>query len=193
MAPIWLVRHAATPWTGVRWCGRSDPELTPAGMADATRLGETLSAALPAGAVVVSSPATRAIATARAIASARMATGTPVVVDPDLSEIDFGEVDGLTFVALEEHYPILARRLLAGETAIDWPGGESADQVRRRAARAWATLVATPSPTVVVTHGGLIATILRQLVGVDETTVIHPAPATALRLDAIAGSWRVAA
>ena len=70
MPEIILVRHAATAWSGIRYCGRSDPPLSEAGHAQAARLASTLGQALPTDARIISSPSLRARATAEAIAAA---------------------------------------------------------------------------------------------------------------------------
>jgi broad specificity phosphatase PhoE len=190
MGGIWLVRHAPTSWTGKQWCGRSDPPLTADGEADAVRLGARLRSYLEPGDIMVSSPARRALATATSLVGR---AARPIVIEAALAEIDFGEADGLTFEEIESRYPAVARRLAAGQTNIDWPAGEAAADVRARAARAWEKLVAmTPRRTVVaVTHGGLTAVILREVLGEDDQTATFREPATAINLEQAHGSWRV--
>jgi broad specificity phosphatase PhoE len=185
MTDIWLVRHAATSWTGTRWSGRSDPPLTPSGEADAASLAALLAPILAPRTVILSSPARRALATARAIADAFEIPENPgVIADADLQEVDFGRVDGLTFDEVEARYPRLARRLAGGETDIDWPGGETSVDVRARTQRAWATLAAAAerSTVVAVTHGGLISRVLRDLLGSSGAPAPHLAPASAIRV-----------
>ena len=190
MAAIWLVRHAATAWTGGRWCGRSDPPLTPAGVAEAVGLGASLKLLLGPHAAFRSSPALRALATAHALAP-----GLPVVLDSDLHEVDFGEVDGLTFDELEGRYPHLANRIAGGDLTIDWPGGETASEVRWRATRAWNTLrsASADSTVVAVTHGGLIRAILAEVVAGRHRAADLLEPATAIRLDWDGETCRVGA
>jgi broad specificity phosphatase PhoE len=188
MASIWLVRHAPTAWTGSRWCGRSDPPLTPAGRADAVGLGLCLRPLVGPHAVYLSSPALRAMATAEVLAC-----GMPIAVDGELGEVDFGEVEGMTFDELVRTHPRLAHRIAAGETRIDWPGGESASQVRARAERVWRRLatVASRSTVVAVTHGGLIRAILGESLAERAPGVTHLRPATAIRLDQTDAAWRI--
>ena len=191
---IWLVRHASTSWTGTRWCGRSDPPLTPGGETEAAWLGRLLHAVVPGDVAMVSSPARRARSTARSIAAGLGSFGGPTVAtDDDLQEVDFGLVDGLTFEDIEARWPKLAASLANGETSIDWPVGETADEVRERATRAWTRLAATTSLSTVlaVTHGGLIAVILRDVLGEPDPGSIHISPATAIRARRIDGFWIV--
>ena len=179
--PVWLVRHASTEWTGRRWCGRSDPPLTPDGVAAANVLAAELAAVVPGGAIVVASPLRRSLATADVIAGA---VGARVRVDPDLVEVDFGAVDGLTWDELEHAHPALAAAVLAG-IEPDWPDGEEAAQVLARAATAAERIraLARSGAVVVVSHGGLLAALARSM----RTTVPEGGfePASAIRIDAV--------
>ena len=152
MVEIILVRHAATSWSGVRYCGISDPPLSPTGLADARRLGAWLSRELPADVRVVSSPSRRAIETASAIVDAGRLPG--VELDPRWSEADVGIAEGRTFDELRAIAPGIAARLATGDVEIDWPGGESHASLAARIADAWADAVAMGRPAVVVTHAG---------------------------------------
>jgi broad specificity phosphatase PhoE len=193
MGAIWLIRHGSTDWTGVRWCGRSDPMLTAAGAAQAVALGSRLSKLIGSDATILSSPARRALATASEIASTIAPAGPPPTIEQDLLEIDFGVVDGLTFDEIEALDPALASRIAAGDVGIDWPGGERAADVRARASHAWPRLAvaAAGSVVVAVSHGGLIAAILRDLLVEREARTLHLRPANAVRLDEVGGGWRI--
>lgn len=103
---------------------------------------------------IVTSPSRRTRATAAAIAS-RLPDAT-VEVDERWLETDVGSAEGLTFDEVSERFPALAEELLAGEVDIDWPDGEAALELGRRIAAAWAAVVATHRPTVVVSHAGSI-------------------------------------
>jgi probable phosphoglycerate mutase len=154
---IWLVRHGETAWTGDRYCGRSDPPLSPEGR----RRAETLARSLErdtAGAWVWSSPARRARDTAALL-------GRPVRADERLREIDFGALEGLTFGQLEAAYPALARSILSGETRFDPPGGERYADFEARTGAVWADLRAAGADVVVVSHGGTLRALARHAVG----------------------------
>jgi broad specificity phosphatase PhoE len=159
---VLLVRHAATAWSGIRYSGRSDPWLSPAGRAQALELGDAVATRVRAGAevAIVSSPARRARQTARAIE--RALRGRPDVqlqphlrFDPRWAEVDVGAVDGLTFQRIERRWPELAASLAEGDPAIDWPGGERAATLEARVRAAWADVWKESASTViVVTHAG---------------------------------------
>jgi len=152
MVEIILVRHAATSWSGVRYCGISDPPLSPTGLAYARRLAVSLSRDLPADVRVVSSPSRRAVATATAIVEAAHLPG--VELDARWREADVGIAEGRTFDELSAIAPDVAAALARGDLEIDWPGGETHSSLAARVADAWADLVAVGRPAVVVTHAG---------------------------------------
>jgi broad specificity phosphatase PhoE len=152
MVEIILVRHAATSWSGVRYCGISDPPLSPTGLADARRLAVSLSRDLPADVRVVSSPSRRAVATATSIVEAAHLPG--VELDARWREADVGIAEGRTFDELSAIAPDVAAALARGDLEIDWPGGETHSSLAARVADAWADLVAVGRPAVVVTHAG---------------------------------------
>lgn len=163
--PVWLVRHAATTWTGRRWCGRADPALSTAGRAAADALAHRLASELarePARAVtLLVSPARRARQTASPIAGA---TGAPAEVDPDLLEVDVGDAEGLTWVELEARHPDIAAQVAVG-LVPDWPGGESREALGLRVRRAAARIgsAAATGPVVVVSHGALLHVLVAEL------------------------------
>jgi broad specificity phosphatase PhoE len=149
---IVLVRHAATAWSGLRYCGLSDPPLSEGGVADAARLATCLGSTLDADWLVVSSPSRRAVATAEAIASA--VGGVRVDVDDRWREADLGMAEGRTFDELAADHPDLAAALAGGDLAIDWPDGETHLSLALRVAAAWDAILQRGRSAVVVTHAG---------------------------------------
>jgi ribonuclease H / adenosylcobalamin/alpha-ribazole phosphatase len=189
---IWLVRHAPTEWTGTRWTGaRTDPPLSDAGREAATSLAAALAGSLAAGTQVLSSPSRRAIETARPIAAG---LGAGIEIDDDLRETDIGELDGLTFDETRTRYPELARKLLAADPEVDWPGGELAADLRVRVSAAWERLAARAGdrPLIAVTHGGVISELIRVVLG-DEIANAERwlDPGTAVALRGRNGDWRL--
>ena len=152
MAEIVLVRHAATSWSGVRYCGISDPPLSRTGLADARRLAASLASGLQPDVRVVSSPSRRAVATASAIVDA--ARLPAVELDARWREADVGIAEGRTFDELASVAPDVAAALARGDLEIDWPGGEPHASLAARVADAWSDLVAVGRPAIVVTHAG---------------------------------------
>jgi probable phosphoglycerate mutase len=189
----WLVRHGSTDWTGLRWCGRSDLPLSPAGRLETGVLAAELSPRLPAHAVIHTSWARRARETANALQLARAKVGGPqapdIVLDKDLIEIDFGAVDGLTWPEIEETRPTLAARILA-RGPIDWPGGETAMSVVERIRRQAAVLERSEVPLVLVSHAAVLGALLAELAGAERGD--RPlAPGRFMELRRDVGHWRV--
>lgn len=152
MVEIILVRHAPTDWSGIRYCGRSDPPLSKGGVAAAERLAADLAPSIGNDWLVISSPSVRALATAEAIAMA--AAIARVEIDHRWREADVGIAEGRTFDELATVAPDVATALAAGTLAIDWPEGERSRSLGRRVGAAWDALVQRGRSAVVVTHAG---------------------------------------
>jgi broad specificity phosphatase PhoE len=103
-------------------------------------------------AAVYTSPLERASVTAEAVAARHGLA--PLVLD-DLREIELGEVDGLQF----DEYPAeLQEALLNAPGAVQFPGGESYEQLRRRVVGALGRIAAQHGgeTVVAVSHAGAI-------------------------------------
>jgi probable phosphoglycerate mutase len=141
-AQVWLIRHGETEWSRAgRHTGRTDLPLLPDGEQQARALADLLSGLGPA--LVLSSPMQRAMRTAE------LAGLTVDAVDPDLSEWDYGDYEGLTSAEIRKKVP-------------DWNiwthgvvGGERIEQVGARADRVIARVLAhiDEGPVVLVAHG----------------------------------------
>lgn len=153
MSRLFLVRHGLTRWSGVRYCGRTDLDLSSAGRRRAIYLAHSIAKQRPERPIVHTSPARRARATAEPIAASLRA---PLTVDDRLQEVDFGHAEGLTFAQLQRLWPDLARRLGAGEAHVDWPNGERDTDLLARVRDAWRNIqaVADERDVIVVSHGG---------------------------------------
>lgn len=174
-----LVRHGATAWTGRRYAGRRDPWLSPEGRAQVTDLAVDLARAVSGPLRIVSSPLRRTRQTALAIATT---TGSArPTLDARWMEADFGIAEGRTFAEIERLAPDVAARIAAGEVAIDWPRGESAqalaDRVEAALADVRAVTEATGSILVVVAHAGPIrvATALAEAQDPGRVPLLAPA------------------
>ena len=178
MAEVVLVRHAATAWSGRRYCGRSDPPLDRAGIASAARAADELRPRLRPGIRIVASPRRRAIQTATEIA--RVIDARSVEIDERWAETDFGIAEGLTFDELTRVAPEIAARLSAGDVEIDWPGGEAAATLVARVEAAWRDSASHPAGSLVVTHGGPIRVAIALVTDRRAGDVVVPSPAGSL-------------
>ncbi len=155
-----LLRHGQTAMSAQRqYSGRSNPELSELGVKQAAAAAEKLAARGGIDAIV-SSPLTRCVQTAEAVAQ-RM--GMEVRIIDDLIEADFGLWDGKTFAQAQETDPELHEKWLA-DSSVAPPGGESLQQVSRRVKKARELLQQDygTANVLVVSHVTPIKAILRQ-------------------------------
>jgi broad specificity phosphatase PhoE len=137
-----LARHGETEWSrDGRHTGSTDVPLTERGEAQARAVGAALRGR--SFALVVSSPLQRALE------KARLAGFSPEV-RPELAEWDYGEYEGRTTPEIREKVP-------------DWtiwrcgaPGGESPEQVGKRADRVLVELGEVEGDVLVFAHGHLL-------------------------------------
>ena len=159
-----LVRHGRTALTGSRYCGRTDPELSAAGHAEARLLTDRLPARAPTIDVVISSPLRRALDTAAAVAARYQLS---VQVEPAVREIDFGRFEGSSFEEAAAAWPAEHAAWLSGDMHASPPDGESLAAVADRVRHACTRIVTNhPGRTVlVVSHTTPIATLLCEVLG----------------------------
>lgn len=152
-ARVLLVRHGQSTWNAEgRWQGRADPPLSEAG----ERQARAAAAALDAVVAVWSSDLARARRTAELLAP----VGVAVHLDARLRERHVGSWTGLTRAEIEARQP---GWLDDGRRPAGWEDDEA---VRTRAWSALRSVVATVRPgdaAVVVSHGGLIRSVVAPL------------------------------
>jgi broad specificity phosphatase PhoE len=151
------VRHGATEWSvSGRHTGRTDLPLLPQGEDEARRIAPLL-AGRPFAAVLVS-PLQRA---RRTCELAGFADHPGLVVDGDLAEWDYGELEGLTTPEIRERWP--------GWTIWDGPvpGGETAAQVAARADRVVARMREADGDVLAFSHGHLLRVLAARWCGAD--------------------------
>jgi broad specificity phosphatase PhoE len=158
-----LARHGETDWNRERrWQGHADPPLNERGRSQAHALareleGETIEA-------VYTSDLARARETAEIVAER---LGVAVVAIPELRELNFGALEGLTATEVEERFPgALEAYRDRGEAP---PDGESPAELAERTLAAVRRIAAEhPAGTVlVVAHGGSIRTLAAASAALD--------------------------
>ena len=158
-----LIRHGETDLAG-RFCGHSDPPLNRAGWLQVQRAIDLLADTAPE--VIFTSDLQRARQTAQLIAER---FGLSLNLRPDLSEISFGEWEGLSWDEVEERYPRQAKLWLEQYPSGATPSGEPFELFRLRVRKEVEFLLeqAENRPVVAVTHGGFICTALTEIYGVS--------------------------
>jgi broad specificity phosphatase PhoE len=159
---LYLVRHGQTAGNVNRlFIGATDIPLDETGVRQAIELGQRFSnIKLDA---IVTSPLQRARRTAEAIGNV---TGhTPIVV-PGLSEMDFGDAEGLSFQQVVEQFPELRDDLTSiGNLDLTFPGGESRRGFAERILATFLGIIERyeGQRVAAVAHGGVIGTLYAQL------------------------------
>ena len=159
-ARLLLVRHGEVEaWARGRIYGRLDPSLSDEGSAQAGAAARLLAG--EHAVALYASPSRRALQTAGVIAEA---TALATSVDPRLREIEFGELEGLTFAEAEARDPATWRAWMERPGQVRFPGGECWDDVRARASEAAEAIAAAhPEATaIVVAHGGIVRALLAE-------------------------------
>ncbi len=144
-----LARHPEVEANVERlYIGRGDSPFTERGERQKAALAAAIAAWRPDA--VRSSP----IGRARTVAEAVAARGVPLAVDEDLTEIDFGHAEGLTYE--EAHRHGIPMDFLGGPAdARPFGGGETWGEFGVRLGRAASAILAGPGRVAVVTHGGV--------------------------------------
>ena len=150
---VWLVRHGETEWSRLgRLTGRTDVPLTDVGRTQAVAVGRRLSD--HAFALVLSSPLSRALETARRAGFAEVVETTD-----DLLEWDYGAYEGRTTPEIRRDRP-------------DWTiwrdgpkDGERADDVAARTDRVIARARAATGDVLLFAHGHVLRVLAARWLG----------------------------
>ncbi len=156
MPKLYLVRHGKPEQSGLL-LGRHDPGLSEEGRRQACQALRGFN-----GAVIYCSPLRRAQETAEWLPA-----GIPRRILDSLAEIDFGEWNGLSWEQIEQRYPALSTHKQRHWFGVAPPGGESWQQVLRRAAAALDQIRSGEFPAIVVAHLGIGSALANLLAGVD--------------------------
>jgi probable phosphoglycerate mutase len=156
---IWLVRHGETDWARLgRHTGRTDVPLTDRGREQARALGRRL-AGHPFG-LVLTSPLSRSAETARIAGQHEVA-----IADPDLMEWDYGVHEGRTTAEIRGDFPNWT--IWRGP----WPGGETVDDIGRRADRVIVRIHDGPAgDALVFAHGHLLRVMAARWIGLPPAS-----------------------
>ena len=172
-----VVRHGETEANRLgRYLGRSDPDLTERGVAQASALAEML----PRPDFVVSSPLRRARQTAEIFAAS-------VEIDARWIELDYGELDQLPV----GHVPAELDTGWRADPDLAPPGGEPLSALWSRVHAACDELVARAetSVVIVVTHVGPVKAAIGWALGVPATVAerLFVEDAGVSRIDVVGG------
>jgi len=165
---LYLVRHGESEANAAgRYAGQTDSPLTERGREQARAVAEALRDVHLDR--VISSDLSRARDTAEEIAREH---GLAVEVLAELREIDVGEAAGRTIEDTRQRFDWGPGRF------VQWPDGESLEQVRDRVVPATQRIVAQSSGKTVciVGHGGVARVLVSHFLGLLPTLYQHHAP-----------------
>jgi len=166
LSRLLLVRHGVTEHnSNRRFAGYSDVELNAAGYKQVEMLRERL--ANEKIAAVYCSDLKRAIVTAEVVSSGHE---VDIVTCPELREINYGDIEGLTFEEIGRHYPELAESITNFSLKLSFPGGESFKEFIERSIKFLERLKkhAEEQTILVVSHGGVLKVLVCDLLGIDQ-------------------------
>ena len=165
MKRLLLVRHGEIERNcPARYWGSTDVALNQTGLRQAEQLRVRL-VEEPID-CVYSSDLKRALDTAEVIASIHH---REIVTCPELREIDFGRIEGLTFDQVSQSHPDIVRLWMERSTKLRYPGGESIDEVERRVIRFRERLESNgrEETVLVVAHSGVLRILAGQILEMD--------------------------
>ncbi|HID53337.1 MAG TPA: histidine phosphatase family protein [Anaerolineae bacterium] len=160
-----FIRHGLTDWNAEkRWQGHADIPLNETGHAQANALARRL-ADWPIERII-SSDLQRCAQTAQAIVTHH--PHIELAYDPIWRERDVGDFSGLTFREIREQFPEIWANSRRG--MLNPPSGEPYEALRQRALTAYEQALAahTGQTIAIITHGGILHTLIAQLIHIRE-------------------------
>lgn len=191
MVRIILIRHGETTWNVEgRYQGQVDTPLSPRGLAQGQAAAEALRA-VPIDAAVAS-PLSRAQDTCRFAAGLH---GLSVETDERLTEISHGAWEGRYAADIEAQYPEEFHLWHTHPERVQMPGGESLEDVRRRARAAFDDIAAQyeGNTVLVCAHDAVNKAVLCDLLGLgmDRFWQIKQDNACINVVECTDGVWRL--
>ncbi len=179
---VLFLRHGQTEWNALqKYQGHMDIVLNDKGRGQAERLACYLRDHEKIEAIYCSD-LIRSRETAEIIGRVLQ---LPVQIDKRLKEIGFGSWEGMTYEEVSRAFPEEYEKWFNNNLTIKVPGGESIDELLARSLSALGDFAKRHTGTVlVVSHGGLIKTVLNHLLGSERwDTYLHPASISSLEWD----------
>ena len=191
MTRIILVRHGQTPWNKDKiFRGSRDIPLNDTGREEARLAGEWLKGETIHAAYC--SPLSRARDTGEAIAKHH---GLQVADLPELTDLKYGEWEGLPLTEVKVKYADLYRRWETAPHTVRFPNGETLDEVKARALAAVAAVVQRhPEQTVLLAaHRAVNKVLIAALIGLDNSNFWRIGQdTTAINcFNAVNGTWHI--
>jgi alpha-ribazole phosphatase len=165
LSRLLLVRHGNTKLNNAkRFWGKTDVELSNQGIRQAEKLRDRL--ATEKINAIYASTLSRARVTAEIIAAKHH---LEITTRTELSEINFGWLEGLTFEEIGKLHPEMTAVLSKWSMRPKFPGGESLDELDKRVQMFLKQLKNhKPKDTIlIVAHAGTLRLMICNLLGID--------------------------
>ena len=182
---IYLVRHGQTDWhLEGKIQGSTDISLNEVGRQQAACLVKGMENRPVVQ--IFSSPLKRAVETAAAIGKDQ---NVDVEILGELTEVAFGDWEGMTWAAIKEQYPKEYERWCINPVDVAPPGGELQADIRRRCRKAVDGILAQAhGDLAIVAHGAILAYLVEYLMRdnpLDEEIIVKNASITTVEYQAI--------
>ena len=165
MSKLLLVRHGETELNSAeRYWGKTDVPLSVIGLRQALQLRDALTAEKIDA--VYSSSLSRARVTAEIIVAG---CGLEIITCADLDEVNFGELEGLTFAEVSQLYPEVAKAWIERSRGLKYPGGDSRVEFNNRVSQFLSRLEkhAAQETLLIVAHSGSLRVLMCYLLGLE--------------------------
>lgn len=164
MTTLLLVRHGETELkSSLRYWGHTDVKLGALGMEQVEKLRDLL--ATKKIDIIFSSNLKRASKTAEIIASRHNAE---IIICAELREVNFGDIEGLTFNEVAQRYPEVVKSWVDGNLELKYPGGESLRKFAERVTSFTRRLknVAPEQTALIAAHSGTLRLLICHLMDI---------------------------
>jgi broad specificity phosphatase PhoE len=162
---IYLVRHAELEGAASIFRGQLDLTLNSKGLAQAEKLGQTLSQIKIES--IYTSPLKRASETALAIQ--RFNQSEPkLIVEPAFNNINLGHWQGERKDEIKRKFPDEWQLWLYDTRALKIPDGETITQIEQRAIGRFKQLVADNRDFAIVSHRTILKVLLAYILGIED-------------------------
>ncbi len=162
-----MARHGESKFNNThQFAGQVDVGLTDNGRRQAEKLRHRLAGEKID--TVYTSTLSRARATAEIVISGR---NLGITECPELQEISYGDIEGLTYTEIQKQFPKLAGQIHHFDPEMEFPGGESflgfikrVESFKERLAKH-----GEKETVLIVAHGGPLRTLILSLLGIDQS------------------------
>lgn len=166
MTRLLLVRHGETEYNNThRFAGQVNISMNEKGLRQIELLRYRLTEEKIDA--VYSSDLQRARITAETIIAGR---NLKVTECPELREISYGDIEGMTYWDIKQKYPVLADQIHTSDMAMAFPGGESFPEFIRRVESFKGKLAGhgEKETVLIAAHGGPLRTLMLSLLGMNQ-------------------------